>query len=183
MIQRKHLLLTIALFLTTMSTSLETNAQELKIGYVDPQSILISMPEMKAVDQRLQNFAARKQQELVQKQQAFQNEVVAYQQKIGVISADAQRQEEERLAQLESDLLQAQQIAEQEVEAKRNELVGPLYKQIGDAINAVATRKELIYVLNTRTSSGDFVVLYASDEYQAKYNITEDVMEELGMFN
>ena len=41
---------------------------------------------------------------------------------------------------------------------------------------------ELTYVLNTTTSTGDLVILYASEEYSAKYNITEAVMEELGMF-
>ena len=34
----------------------QTNNSELKIGYVNPQSILANMPEMRAVQQRLQNF-------------------------------------------------------------------------------------------------------------------------------
>ena len=33
--------------------------QEGKIGFVNPQAILANMPEMKAVQQRLQNFALR----------------------------------------------------------------------------------------------------------------------------
>lgn len=161
------------------------NAQasdELKIGYVNPQSILANMPEMKAVQQRLQNFAIKKQQELTQKEQAFQAEVTTYQQKIGVISSEAQAQEEARLGQLQSELVQAQQTAEAELEQKRSELVGPLYEQITTAINTVADRMGLGYVLNTTTSTGDFVILYASEDFSAKYNITEKVMEELGMF-
>ena len=57
------------------------SSTELKIGYVNPQSILANMPEMRAVQQRLQNFTARKQQELTTLEQQFQSQVAEYQQK------------------------------------------------------------------------------------------------------
>lgn len=161
----------------------QSNNSELKIGYINPQSILANMPEMRAVQQRLQNFTARKQQELSTLEQEFQTQVAEYQQKVGVISADAQQQEEARLGQLQQDLLQAQEVAEQELAQRRDELVGPLLEQIGAAIEAVAQKQGLSYVLNTTTSSGDMIILYASEDFRAKFDITQSVMEELGMFN
>jgi outer membrane protein len=161
----------------------QSNNSELKIGYVNPQSILANMPEMRAVQQRLQNFTARKQQELSTLEQEFQTQVAEYQQKVGVISADAQQQEEARLGQLQQELLQAQEVAEQELAQRRDELVGPLLEQIGSAIEAVAQKQGLSYVLNTTTSSGDMIILYASEDFRAKFDITQSVMEELGMFN
>lgn len=161
----------------------QSNNSELKIGYVNPQSILANMPEMRAVQQRLQNFTARKQQELSILEQEFQTQVAEYQQKVGVISADAQQQEEARLGQLQQELLQAQEVAEQELAQRRDELVGPLLEQIGAAIEAVAQKQGLSYVLNTTTSSGDMIILYASEDFRAKFDITQSVMEELGMFN
>tara|TARA_R110000868_G_scaffold410693_4_gene699780 strand:+ start:5454 stop:6014 length:561 start_codon:yes stop_codon:yes gene_type:complete len=182
MILRFNMILMTALLVVGISNSTQAQTSELKIGYVNPQAILASMPEMKAVQQRLQNFTARKQQELTTKEQAFQQQVNAYQQKIGVISSEAQRQEEARLGQLQNELVQAQQTAEQELQDKRSELLGPLLEQIGTAIDTVAENMGLIYVLNTTTSTGDLVILYASEEYQSKYDITEKVMEQLGMF-
>lgn len=161
----------------------QSNNSELKIGYVNPQSILANMPEMRAVQQRLQNFTARKQQELSTLEQEFQRQVAEYQQKVGVISADAQQQEEARLGQLQQELLQSQEVAEQELAQRRDELVGPLLEQIGAAIEAVAQKQGLSYVLNTTTSSGDMIILYASEDFRAKFDITQSVMEELGMFN
>ena len=161
----------------------QSNNSELKIGYINPQSILANMPEMRAVQQRLQNFTARKQQELSTLEQEFQTQVAEYQQKVGVISADAQQQEEARLGQLQQELLQAQEVAEQELAQRRDELVGPLLEQIGAAIEAVAQKQGLSYVLNTTTSSGDMIILYASEDFRAKFDITQSVMEELGMFN
>jgi outer membrane protein len=182
MIQRINTLFITALILLGANSAVQAQSEELKIGYVSPQAILQNMPEMKAVQQRLQNFTARKQQELTQKEQAFQSEVAAYQQKVGVISAEAQAQEEQRLGQLQNELLQAQQTAEQELQAKRTELLGPLLEQIGNAIDTVAQRMGLGYVLNTTTSTGDLVILYASEDFQSKYDITQAVMDELGMF-
>jgi outer membrane protein len=36
-------------------------------------------------------------------------------------------------------------------------------------------------VINTTTGQGDMIILYASDEAQEKYNITDQVMQELGI--
>jgi len=182
----RTLRIAVILFLSivlNLQAQAQSNNSELKIGYVNPQSILANMPEMRAVQQRLQNFTARKQQELLTLEQDFQTQVAQYQQKVGVISAEAQQQEEVRLGQLQQELLQAQEVAEQELAQRRDELVGPLLEQIGSAIEAVAQEQGLSYVLNTTTSSGDMIILYASEDFRAKFDITQSVMEELGMFN
>jgi len=182
----RTLRIVVILFLSivlNLQAQAQSNNSELKIGYVNPQSILANMPEMRAVQQRLQNFTARKQQELLTLEQDFQTQVAQYQQKVGVISAEAQQQEEVRLGQLQQELLQAQEVAEQELAQRRDELVGPLLEQIGSAIEAVAQKQGLSYVLNTTTSSGDMIILYASEDFRAKFDITQSVMEELGMFN
>lgn len=156
-------------------------AQDTKIGYVDPQVILSKMPEMKAVQQRLENFIQRKQEELAAKQQNFQNEVAEYQKKVAVISEEAKAEEEKRLGELNAELRQYQMQIQQEVQQKQQELVGPLLEQINAAISTVAQEQGLTYVLNTTTSTGDVIILYASDEAQQKYNITDKVMRELGI--
>jgi outer membrane protein len=182
----RTLRIAVILFLSivlNLQAQAQSNNSELKIGYVNPQSILANMPEMRAVQQRLQNFTARKQQELLTLEQDFQTQVAQYQQKVGVISAEAQQQEEARLGQLQQELLQAQEVAEQGLAQRRDELVGPLLEQIGSAIEAVAQKQGLSYVLNTTTSSGDMIILYASEDFRAKFDITQSVMEELGMFN
>ncbi len=164
-----------------LSSQAQAQSQDVTIGYVDPQAILSRMPEMKAVQQRLTNFYQRKQQELAQKEQEFNQEVTNYQQKSSVISDEAKQKEEERLGQLNADLQQFRSELQQQMQAKQQELVGPLLEQIRDAIDTVATDMGLTYVINTTTSQGDVIILYASDEAQQKYNITDQVMRELGI--
>ena len=140
----------------------QTNNSELKIGYVNPQSILANMPEMRSPT-RLQNFTARKQQEL-RSRTRFPNSSCRIPTESGVISPEAQQQEEARLGQLQQELLQARAF-EQELAQRRDE-PGPLLEQIGAAIETVARNQGLSYVLNTTTSSGDMIILYASEDLQ-----------------
>lgn len=172
----------LCLFAVSFAGVPSANAQQnLEIGYVDPQAILNKMPEMKAVQQRLQNFIEKKREELATKQEDFQQQVSEYQQKQSVISESAAAKEEERLGQLNAELQQLQSQIQQEVQEKQQELVSPLLDQIDTAVGSVADRMGLTYVINTTTSQGDVIILYASDEAQSKYNITDQVMDELDM--
>ncbi len=166
-----------------MLTTPQLHAQDMKIGYVDPRVVLEKMPEMKAVQQRLQNFAERKQSELTAKEQELQQEFLAYQERsaTGMMGEEAMAREEERLGQKDLELRQQQAQAQQELDQQRVQLMSPLLEQIQGAINSVAEAKGLSYVLNTTTSAGDVIILYVSEEMEQEYNITDAVMMELGI--
>jgi Outer membrane protein (OmpH-like). len=104
-----------------------------------------------------------------------------YQQKEAVLTDDAKQKEQQRLATLEGTLQQQQRQAQEDFSKKQQELIGPLLSAIQDAINAVAAEKQLTYVLNTTTSTGDVIILYASEEAQKQYDITEAVLAKLGI--
>jgi len=177
----KKLILITALFCVAMMDMAVVHAQQLTIGYVDPNSILAKMPEMAAVDRKLKNFMEKKQKEFADKEAGFRDQMTAYEQKKAVISADARTREETKLNQLRQELMVFDQQYQQEMQQKQAEYVGPLYKQIQDAITAVAKENKITYVFNTVTTTGDFILLYASDDAQQKYNITEKVIAKLGM--
>ncbi|MDZ7715919.1 MAG: OmpH family outer membrane protein [Balneolaceae bacterium] len=173
-----------AIFFSTFGISsalAQTQSDDLKIGYVNPQAILSRMPEMKAVQQRLQNFIDRKSQEFQQKQANFQQQVADFEQRQEVISAEAKQKEEERLGQLQAELQRTQSEFQQQIQQKQQELVGPLMQQISQAIDTVASDMGLTYVLNTTTSQGDEIILYVSEDAQNKYDITDQVMRQLGI--
>lgn len=166
---------------TGLSTTQAQQTQNIEIGYVNPQSILNKMPEMKAVQQKLQNFIERKREEFAQKQQQFQQQVSEYQQKESVISESAKKKEEERLGKLNAELQQFQSQIQQEIQQRQQELVSPLLDEIDSAVSTVAQNMGLTYVINYSTSQGDAIILYTSDEAEQKYNITDQVMRELGI--
>ncbi len=177
----KIILFTSLIAMSGLMTAPVAEAQDMKIGFVDPRAVLERMPEMRAVQQRLQNFAERKQTELSEKERELQTEIELYQQKVGVISDDARQNEEERLSEMDAEFRQLQSEAEQEFQQQRAQLMSPLLDQIQEAINNVASTKELDYVLNTTTSGGDVIILYVSEEVQSEYDITDAVMSDLGI--
>lgn len=180
---KKALLIFAAVLVAGLLTPVQDlKAQDnLRIGYVDPMTIMQSMPEMAAVERRLQNFVERQRQEFFEKQAEFERQVQEYQEKMAVISDDAKRQEEERLAELNLELQEFQQTFQQEIQERQMALLQPLLNDIQDAIEHVAQQRNLIYVLNTMTNNGDFIILYASEEAQRNYDITEAVMQHLDL--
>ncbi|SRR6056297_505462 len=165
----------------TFAPQVQAQTEDMKIGFVDPRAVLERMPEMRAVQQRLQNFAERKQQELSQKESELQTEIELYQQKVGVISESARQSEEQRLSEMDTEFRQLQTQVEREFAEQRAELMSPLLNQIQQSINAVAETRGLDYVLNTTTSNGDVIILYVSEEIQNEFDITDAVMQELGI--
>lgn len=178
----KNLSLLIIILIAGLSTLISAptaNAQDMKIGFVEPRAILDRMPEMRAVAQRLQNFAERKERELIEKQRELQTEFELFQQRASVISDEARQNEEQRLTLLDQEFRQMQNDAERELAEQRANLMAPLLQQIQESINNVAARRGLDYVLNTTTSTGDVIILYVSPEVQAEYDITDAVMMDL----
>ncbi len=177
----KSTLLIAGLILSMGLFSSETSyaQDDVRIGYVDPQTIMMSMPDMAAVERRLQNFMEQRQEEFARKENEFRREVEEYQQKMGVISEEAQRQEEERLAELNMELQEFQQNFQLDYQERQQELIEPLLDKIQGAIDEVASERGLTYVLNTMTSNGDFIILYASEEAQQNYDITQEVKRRL----
>ncbi len=169
----------ILLAISALMAAPEAKAQDMTIGFVEPRAILDRMPEMRAVQQRLQNFAERKQRELQDKERELQTEMELYQQRASVISEQARESEEQRLTELDAEFRQMQNQAQQELQQQRAELMAPLLEQIQNAIDVVAARKGLDFVLNTTTSTGDVIILYVDPEIQEEYDITDEVMVEL----
>lgn len=176
-------LLTIVVFagLLTLFAAPAADAQDMKVGFVEPRAILDRMPEMRAVAQRLQNFAERKESELLEKQQELQSEFELFQQRAGVISDEAREAEEQRLTVMDQEFRELQSAAEQELQEQRQTLMAPLLQQIQESINNVAESLGLDYVLNTTTSTGDVIILYVSEQVQEEYDITDAVMLDLGI--
>lgn len=108
-----------ALTIGLITAPSEVAAQDMKVGFVEPRIILERMPEMRAVQQRLQNFADRKRTELIEAENSFQQQFQSYQERSSVMSESARATEEERLGQVSAELQQLQATAEQELAQRR----------------------------------------------------------------
>lgn len=147
---------------------------QLKIGYLETQQVLSEMPGREQVERELNSFIQQKRQELEQRTIAFQDSVAEFQQNQGNLSEAQIQQEEQKLSQMEAEVSQFQQGLQRQIQQRRAELLEPLYSKMDEAINTVAERNDLDFVLNRSTGSGDNVIYYSASE---KMNITQQVMQ------
>jgi outer membrane protein len=158
--------------------------QDFKVGYVDPRVILEQMPEARAVQQEIQNFYDRKQNEIATTQQELQTELQAFQQKVGVLSEEARQTEEERLTQMDLEFRQLQSDAQTEIQQKSAELMDPLFDQIQASVDNVAKDLGLDMIINVTMGGYNILdrnIIYISPENQTDFNITSAVMQDLGI--
>lgn len=127
-----------------------SNAQT-KIGYIDAETILYLMPEVAKVDSLIRIYqmdtVAREYNSMLQTYQ-FKDSI--YKDSLHVPAA-VRAQTGKELADLLPTLQNWQQIAQEAVQNKQNQLLAPVMKRINDAINAVAKEKGYTYVV-TRES-------------------------------
>jgi outer membrane protein len=140
---KKLKLLAVTLFLIAGGATAQT-----KIAYVDAETLLYLMPETGLIDSILQQYRA----DSIQPE--YQNLLENYKFKDSIyrdtqhVSKAVRDQAEKELQSYIYQLQNWNQIEQQAMEAKQNELLAPLYKKLNDAINAVAKEKGYTYVLS-----------------------------------
>ena len=155
-----------------------TAAQENRLGYVDPDLIIVRMPAYRSIQDSLAQENESIQQELAGLQQNFQTQLQQYQEQAAMLSADARAQRENELRGLQERFQQRQNEALQQLGQREAQLIQPLLTQLQEAIDAVAEREGLAMVFATRANNAP-VLLYANDDQTV--NISQAVMAELGM--
>ena len=149
---------------------------QLKIGYVDSNTIMDNLPDAQDARQKLDALIQDWQKELGDLQTQWQTKYDDYQ-KRKLIMTDQTRSD------MEADLVKLeQQIADYrekkfgtngELFQKQDELMKPVQNKVFNAIQDVANEEDLDFVLD---KSGDnTLLLYAKDQY----DITPQVMEKL----
>lgn len=124
------------------------NAQT-KIGYISVENVLSLMPEVSKFDSILSRYQADSiNPQYASLIQTYQYKDSVYKDTLKPPPPAVKKQLEEELPQLINTIQNWQQIVNQAMEAKQNELLAPLYRKIYEAIRAVAKEKGYTHVLN-----------------------------------
>ncbi len=158
---------------------LGAQAQSVRIGYLDPDIIIVQMPEYALMRDSLQtrdqiisgdlqareNILRAKFEEL---QQFAQN---------AVASQEAQQAREDEILSLQNELVQAEAQGRSELAQRESQMLQPLLMRLQEAIDAVAGEMDLMMVFSARANNAP-VILFASED---AFNITEQVLANLGL--
>lgn len=167
----KKILSTSCLFLFVVTA---TAFGQLNVGYMNTGEVMSQMPRRAEVEQELTSYVESKQQELQERVTAFQDSVAAFQQIKSSISQQQIEQEQQALSQMETSLRQFQMMVRSQIQQKRTSLLKPLYDKMDEAMAAVAEQKNLDFILNEATNTGEMIIFYSGNE---SLNVTEDVIQ------
>ncbi len=147
-----------------------------KIGHVDIQYVLTTLPEYKEVESQLKTLETQLLKQSQAKEQEFQEKYQEYLQ-TSQNMADVVRQDKEKeLSQLQQSYQEFQQNAQTSLQQKSTELLNPLYKKIGDAIEQVAQENGYSHILNVGVAQLD-IVIYGNDNF----DVSNLVLKKLGI--
>lgn len=150
-------------------------AEGQRIGYANQEALLANMPEMGEVQKTLQREAMQQRQELQKEQKQLQQQMQQYQQQQSLLSDSAQAQRERELRQQQQELQKSSQQREQQLRKREQELMQPLLEDLQEAIQTVASRRDLDLVLRTQA------LLDVDESSQSVVNISPAVAQELGI--
>ncbi|MDW7692157.1 OmpH family outer membrane protein [Flammeovirgaceae bacterium SG7u.111] len=164
--KNKFLLLIAFTFLASASVS----AQQIKIAFVNPDSVLLSLPEYKTQVKILESYGKQLRTQITTKQTTLQSKAQEYQQQQPTLTPQQNQDNMLELQKMELELQQFAQQAQQNLGKKEQDLMEPLYEKIQEGIDATA--KELGYDLVVQRQA----FIYAKPEY----DITTAVIKQLG---
>ncbi len=164
-----------ALALLMLFVTVQSQAQ-IKIGFMDVQTVMAELPEMENIRAKLDDYVSQKQQQLQDRTASFQEAVADYQEQQASMSAEQQQAREKELTAMEQDLQTFQQSIQTEIQQYRQQLLGPIYADIDNAIANIAEERNLDFVLNKATMRGENIVQFSA---QQSFNITDEVIKRI----
>lgn len=172
----KKLVLLFVLALGAITTQAQTATASSKIGFADVDYIFTQMPEAKQIETELKSTETQLKTQIDTKVQEFQKKLADYQANLNTM-LDAVRQNTEReLTMLQENLQKLQQDAQATIDNKRNQLMEPVFKKVGKAIEDVAKENGYTFVLNQQIGGLD-VILYGDE----KNDVSDLVLKKLGV--
>ncbi len=148
---------------------------QLKIGYVDSNTIMDNLPDAQDARQKLDALVREWQTELNKKEAQWKAKYDDYEKRKLIMTDQTRADMETELMNMEkeiSDYREKKFGTNGELFQKQDELMKPVQNKIFNAIQDIAQDEDLDFVFDR---SGDVMLLYAKEEY----DITNKVLDKL----
>jgi len=150
---------TVAAFLMTAGF---VNGQESKFGHIDLQALIQVMPERATAEAAYAKQAKELEDQMGTMQTELESKYKEYVAKRDSLSDIVRTAKETDIQDLQQRIQNFQQVAQQQLQQKQNEMLKPIFEKAQKAVSDVAKEKGLIYVFDVSGELG--TVLYRSNE-------------------
>ncbi|MBX3102001.1 MAG: OmpH family outer membrane protein [Bacteroidetes bacterium] len=167
----------IAILCLGMMCTLAVQAQ-VKIGYTNGEALLYMMPDYKGVDEQLRVSQRKYQENINIKQQYLQAKLEEYRdnESKGALTAEQKEKMQNDLMTLQKEIEEYIDDAEQQMQARRAELLKPLVTKMQAALEGLAKEEGYSYIFNSAVAGGS-VLLHGPKEH----DVTLKMLKRLGV--
>lgn len=166
---KKAIKLTLAAALLLSASSLSAQ----KLGRINSQEILLAMPESKEMETNMQAFVKDLQDNLETIAVEFNQKYLDFQKNVESYSDSVRQLKSKELQELQNRREEFEQIAQQDIQKKQQELMTPIIEKAKAAIDKVAKENGYLVVFETNS--------LASFDETALTDIAPQVRKELGI--
>jgi len=162
-------------FLLVLSFLTSITFAQLKIGYVDSDTILDNSPDMQDARQKIDALIQEWQTEIRRMENELKAKQDDYEKRKLIMTDETANEARAEIAKLEKDLADYREKkfgANGELFQKQDEFMKPIQNKVLNIIQEIATEEELDYVFDR---SGDIIFLFAKPDY----DLTAKVIERL----
>ncbi len=148
---------------------------QLKIGFVDSDTIMDNLPDVQDTRQKLDQMIRDWQNELRGMESDYKKQQNDFDKSSLIMTDQTRTEAQKKLSELENKISEFRDKKfgpNGELFQKQDELMKPVQNRIFNAIQEIAADEDLDFVFDR---SGDIMLLYAKD----KYDITVKVLEKL----
>ena len=171
-------LLTMAVVVLSALSAFAQEAKPQKIGTMNMEYILTNIPEIKAIQSQLTTLQTQLQKQGEAKEQQYKEKYINYQMEGQKMTAVDRQRLEGELTAMESDIQQFGTTAQEKLQAKQIELMQPINKKIGDAMQLVVDEEGFTHIVNLGVPQAGLDILYYADP---DYDISNAVLVKLGV--
>ena len=168
----KLILISLFVFLPILPS---VSIAQLKIGYVDSDTIMDNLPDVQDARQKLDALIQEWQNELKEMEANLKTKKDDYEKRKLIMTGETSTEALAEIAKLDKEIADYRDKkfgANGELFQKQDELMKPIQNKIFNTIKEVALEEDLDYVFDR---SGDIIFLYAKEEY----DLTTKVLEKL----
>lgn len=136
-------------------------AQQVKLGHIDRQKLLLTLPERKGAEEKMQAFAKTLDERLKAMGAEYQAKVADAQARADKMTQTEKEMAVREINELEQRIQTAQEKAQEDLAKQEEELLKPMVERTNQAIKDVADEKGFTYIFDISTG---FVLYFDKGE-------------------
>ncbi|WP_051350003.1 OmpH family outer membrane protein [Dyadobacter alkalitolerans] len=150
-----------------------------KIGYTNVDIVMSQLPETKAMQNQLETTRTQLEKAIDASLKEFQQKADNYQKTAGQMTEIIRADKEKELENLQARIQDMRSKAQQTLQDKQQQLMGPILAKVDSAIQQVGKEHAFVYIFNMDGGVGTVpFILFASAE---ENNVTNLILEKLGV--